>query len=52
LDELRARRDEILALTEATGVFDVRVFGSIARGNATPGSDVDPLVTARRGVPL
>lgn len=45
LDDLRARRDEILALAAQYGAYNVRVFGSVARGDATPHSDVDLLVT-------
>lgn len=44
LEALRARRDEILALAEQHGAFNVRVFGSVARGESTPESDVDLLV--------
>ena len=44
LDELRARRDEILEIGARHGVFDIRVFGSVARGDAREGSDVDFLV--------
>ena len=44
LDELRARRDEILAIAARHGVFDIRVFGSVAHGDAGEGSDVDFLV--------
>lgn len=44
LADLRARRDEILALAEKYGASNVRVFGSVARGDATPTSDVDFLV--------
>ena len=50
LDGLRAFREEILALADRYGVFDVRVFGSVARGEAQTGSDVDLLVSAREGV--
>lgn len=45
LAELRARRDEILQLTERHGVSNVRVVGSVARSEATPDSDVDLLMT-------
>ncbi|MCU0480421.1 MAG: nucleotidyltransferase domain-containing protein, partial [Anaerolineae bacterium] len=31
-------------LAEARGAYDVRVFGSVARGEAHPDSDVDLLV--------
>ena len=44
LAQLRARRDEILTLAERHGASNVRVFGSVARGDATPESDVDLLV--------
>lgn len=44
LEALRARRDEILALAERYGASNVRVFGSVARGDATPDSDIDLLV--------
>lgn len=45
LEDLRSRRAEILALAQRYGAYDVRVFGSIARGEATPASDVDLLVS-------
>ena len=44
LDELRRRREQILALADAHGARNVRVFGSIARGQATPESDLDLVV--------
>lgn len=44
LEALRARRADILRLAEAHRATDVRVFGSVARGEATAGSDVDFLV--------
>ncbi|MBI5669605.1 MAG: nucleotidyltransferase family protein [Chloroflexi bacterium] len=44
LNELRKKRNEILALAEKHGAGNVRVFGSVARGEAGPGSDVDFLI--------
>lgn len=44
---LRARRAEILALAARYGAYNVRVFGSVARGDATPESDIDLLVNFR-----
>ena len=41
---LNQKRDEILRLAARHGVRNVRVFGSAARGEAGPGSDVDFLV--------
>ena len=52
LEDLRARREEILRIANAYGASNVRVFGSVARGEAGPQSDVDLLVdiaTDRRG---
>lgn len=45
LDELRKNREKILALAEACGLKDVRVFGSVARGEEREDSDIDLLVT-------
>ncbi len=47
LTELRARRDEILKLAEQHGAYNVRVFGSVARGEAAPDSDIDFLVDVK-----
>jgi predicted nucleotidyltransferase len=44
LRELRARREEILRIAAARGAHSVRVFGSIAREEAGPDSDIDLLV--------
>jgi hypothetical protein len=44
LDELRARRDEILDLALRHGAREVAVFGSVARRQADGRSDVDFLV--------
>lgn len=49
LAELRERRDEILAMAECRGASNVRVFGSVARGDAVEGSDVDFLVDLEPG---
>lgn len=44
LNELHARRKEILALGAKSGLTDIRVFGSVARGEETDASDIDILV--------
>jgi predicted nucleotidyltransferase len=44
LQELLALRDEIARVGARHGVRTVRVFGSVARSEAGPGSDVDILV--------
>jgi hypothetical protein len=44
LKELRSKRDRILDLAAKHGATNVRVFGSVARNEAQPGSDVDFLI--------
>ena len=44
LAEVRARQAEIRKAAAGYGIRNVRVFGSAARGDATPESDVDLLV--------
>jgi predicted nucleotidyltransferase len=52
LAALRAHREEILALAERYGAYNLRVFGSVARGEANQDSDVDLLVNFREGTSL
>ncbi len=49
IDELRARRDEIEQIAARHGVTQVRVFGSVARGEADSSSDLDLLVDVSPG---
>ncbi len=45
IDELlKEKRQDILRIAAQHGAYNVRVFGSVARGEAGPGSDVDLLV--------
>lgn len=46
---LQARRADILALAAKRGARNVRVFGSVARGQADAGSDIDLLVDLEPG---
>lgn len=46
---LRAHRTEILATAARHGARNVRVFGSVARGDARPDSDIDILVDMEPG---
>jgi uncharacterized protein len=41
---LQEKREEILAIAAKHGAYNVRIFGSVARGEARPDSDVDFLV--------
>jgi len=50
IDELvRAKREEILRIAARHGAYNVRIFGSAARGEAGPESDVDFLVEMEDG---
>lgn len=49
LPQLRDRRDEILRYASEHGTRNVRVFGSMARGDAAAASDVDLLVEMEPG---
>jgi predicted nucleotidyltransferase len=44
LDTLREKRSQILEIAAKHGAFNVRVFGSVARGEETPESDIDFLI--------
>ena len=44
VDLVQAKREQILRLARGHGVTEVRVFGSMARGDAGPESDVDLLI--------
>jgi predicted nucleotidyltransferase len=44
---LEEKRDDILNIAARHGAFNVRVFGSVARGEDRPDSDVDLLVDVR-----
>jgi predicted nucleotidyltransferase len=47
--KLVKHRDEVLALAARHGATNVRVFGSMARGQADEGSDIDLLVALEPG---
>jgi uncharacterized protein len=51
-DLLKSRREEILQIAAKHGARNVRVFGSIARGEADSRSDIDLLVEFKRGTTL
>ncbi len=52
LDTLHARRDAIHAACREYGARRIRVFGSVARGEERPDSDIDFLVDFPRGYDL
>ena len=47
---IQKHRTEILAIAKRRGLRDVRVFGSMARGDADDDSDVDLLVSLPPGI--
>jgi predicted nucleotidyltransferase len=49
---LRRRRREVIAAAAAHGVSNLRVFGSVARGQDRPDSDVDLLADLPAGMSL
>ncbi len=48
-DILKERRQEILAIAAKHGAYNLRIFGSLARGEADAQSDVDILVELEEG---
>lgn len=42
---LKDKREDILRITSTHGARNVRVFGSLARGDSAPDSDLDILIT-------
>jgi predicted nucleotidyltransferase len=49
---LTSKRDEILRIAQSHGARNVRIFGSVARGEAGDTSDVDFLVEFEPGTSL
>ena len=46
MELIRDKREDIRRIAARHGVLDIRVFGSVVRGEAGPESDVDFLVKA------
>jgi uncharacterized protein len=44
IEALLQKRAQIIEIAEQHGAFNIRVFGSVARGEATQSSDIDLLV--------
>jgi predicted nucleotidyltransferase len=49
---VKQKREEILKIAARHGASNVRIFGSVARGEADDRSDIDILVTFEAGVSL
>ena len=52
LSQLRKRKKEILSIAAQYGVSNIRVFGSVVRGEEREDSDIDLLVTTDSNVSL
>lgn len=48
-ERLRAKRTEVLAICARRGAHNVRLFGSVARGEHDEASDIDLLVDMEAG---
>jgi predicted nucleotidyltransferase len=46
---LQTKREDILRIAKNYGAYNVRVFGSVARGEADARSDIDLLVDMEKG---
>ena len=49
---IHQRRDEILKIARKYGAISVRIFGSVARGEDGPLSDLDVIVDMKQGSSL
>jgi predicted nucleotidyltransferase len=49
LEMLRRRREEVLSIAASHGASNLRVYGSVVRGEARTGSDIDLLVDLENG---
>ncbi len=52
LQEIQQKKKEILAVARQYGIVNVRIFGSVARGDDNPQSDIDFLVDLEEGCTL
>jgi predicted nucleotidyltransferase len=49
LDELHRQRDAVLAIAARHGASNIRLFGSVVRGEERPNSDIDLLIDLAEG---
>ena len=49
LEKIKAHRQEILDIAKKYGASNIRIFGSVARGEAGPDSDYDFLIELEPG---
>ena len=49
IEQITSERNEIAQIAKQYGASNIRVFGSVARGNADDASDIDFLVDLEKG---
>ena len=49
LEKIKAHRQEILDIAKKYGASNIRIFGSVARGEARPDSDYDFIIELEPG---
>ncbi|NBD32714.1 MAG: nucleotidyltransferase [Cyanobacteria bacterium] len=49
---IKAKQKEIIDIAAKYGASNIRVFGSYARGEQTPDSDLDLLIDLQKGISL
>ena len=49
IEQVTKKREEIFEIARKHGAKNIRIFGSIARGDTVPGSDIDFLVDMEHG---
>ncbi|MCC7308334.1 MAG: nucleotidyltransferase family protein [Acidobacteria bacterium] len=49
IEQITSRKDEITRIADRYGATNIRVFGSVSRGDADNDSDIDFLVDLERG---
>ncbi len=47
--KIQQKKKEILVIAQQHGIVSLRIFGSVARGEETPQSDIDFLVDLEKG---
>jgi len=52
LELLKKRKLQLLQIADQYGAYNIRVFGSVIRGDDTDTSDIDLLVSFREGTSL
>ena len=50
--EIKSKREDILRIAAEYGAHDIRIFGSVARGQSSADSDLDVLVKLKPGYSL